>query len=360
MKYTKTEAINKIQENAKIYRDKLANTSLLIVYKDRMDSKIKNIEVMFLPNNFQHLTGVKMLDEKGNIREHTAKEFYNRSLYKPFITESEIQFKEDGTTPLKLDAMHSIMNITKISKIAGNYNNYKPKLKCDYVIGNVNSCLCLTEMSDDALCYPTSALSEDIRKLVTYSSQVLFVMQAPLINEQTLYEKIVNVAKGININKIKLPKDILDKINPEVFNCNKIYNLNDLINTMQIIEKIRIELSEDEISGKIYNKLLWSTEKLRKICNYYKNVNESNEDIKNAYTYINNNSIQIRNYLVWDNHNKTDLDKEIIESKNIKTILNNLKSCIKDKDADFNKNKIVEKEKNYELRMECRKHGTYE
>lgn len=332
MKYTKTEAINAIQRNAKIYKDKLANTSLLIVYKDKMDNKIKSIEVMFLPTNFQHLTGIKLIDNNGIIREHTAKEFYNRSLYKPFLTEKEILFKNDGTTPLKLDALYSIMNITKITKIAGEYSDYRPNLKCDYVIGNTNACLCVTSMDDD-LCYPTSALNEDIRNLVTYSSQVLFVMQTPFpsINEDIpMYNKIVSKAKNLNINEIILPNYILEKINPEIFKVdNKKYTIDELDKIVEKIENIRIKITlNNGLSGKDYVDLKDYTLQLTNICDYYKNTMKKDDDIIKAYSFFNNNTLKIRDFLVLDSNNNAELDKQITISQYIKEILINLKKCV--------------------------------
>ena len=42
----------------------------------------------------------------------------------------EFQFKQDGTTQLKLVALPTLMDITKITKITGDYNNVRPYLFC--------------------------------------------------------------------------------------------------------------------------------------------------------------------------------------------------------------------------------------
>lgn len=52
-----------------------------------------------------------------------------------------VTLHKDGTTQLKLGALPVLMDITKITKITGDYNNVRPYLFVDKVMGGVNFCL---------------------------------------------------------------------------------------------------------------------------------------------------------------------------------------------------------------------------
>lgn len=76
-------------------------------------------------------------------------------------------------TGLKLAALPALMDITKITKITGDYNNVRPYLFVDKVMGGVNFCLGLSK--EDNVYVPSSALLEDIKRLPDAPSQVLAI-----------------------------------------------------------------------------------------------------------------------------------------------------------------------------------------
>ena len=207
--YTLDEGRSIVMRCAKQYEKNLLNKSYLIIYKDRTDNLIKDLEMCFGEENYQHLTGIELVDEEGKIREHVAELFFDKCL-KNGLKKSEIQFKKDGTTNLKLAALPVIMQIQKVTKIAGNYNGMRPYLIADKIIGNVNFCLGL-KFDDKQRCYvPASSLLEDIKVLTDAPSQVLAIFSKD--EGEELYENVRHVAKGVNLNNIKLPKYIDDKI----------------------------------------------------------------------------------------------------------------------------------------------------
>ena len=61
------------------------------------------------------------------------------------------------------------MDVTKITKITGDYNNLRPYLFVDKVMGGINFCLGLSREND--VFVPSSALLEDIKKLTASPSQ---------------------------------------------------------------------------------------------------------------------------------------------------------------------------------------------
>ncbi len=116
----------------------------------------------------------------------------------------EFRFKQDGTTQLKLAALPVLMDITKITKITGDYNNVRPYLFVDRVMGGVNFCLGLSR--EDNVYVPSSALLEDIKRLTDAPSQVLTILEKGIDTE--IYSTVKHVAKGVNLNNITLPQEI--------------------------------------------------------------------------------------------------------------------------------------------------------
>lgn len=125
----------------------------------------------------------------------------------------EFQFKADGTTHLKLDALDSLTDVSKITKITGDYNGVRPYLYVDKIMGGVNFCLGLSK-EDDAY-VPSSALLEDIKKLTDSPSQVLAIFEKG-VNEN-IYTTVKHVAKGLNLNRITLPDEIKQLISLEKY-----------------------------------------------------------------------------------------------------------------------------------------------
>ena len=102
MSISKKQAVAIAIKEGKQYRDKLANTMLFILYRDKEDNQLKYIEIEFHPDKFQHLTGMLLTETNEDtgerfIRQFTALEFYNRCIGMPYITESEIEFKDEKT-----------------------------------------------------------------------------------------------------------------------------------------------------------------------------------------------------------------------------------------------------------------------
>lgn len=143
MKFTKEDARRRVLNCAKQYQQKLLNKKLIIIYRERKDNAIRYIEVIFHERNYQHLTGLELLDKKGNVLRNQSMNFYRKCIDNKLSVE-ELQFKQDGTTQLKLEALPVLMDITKITKITGDYNNVRPYLFVDKVIGGVNFCLGLS------------------------------------------------------------------------------------------------------------------------------------------------------------------------------------------------------------------------
>ncbi len=203
MKFTKEDARRRVLNCAKQYQQNFLNKELLVIYRDRQCNNIRYIEVVFHERNYQHLTGLELIDPNGNVLNNQSLNFFRKCMENKLGLD-EFRFKKDGTTHLKLEALPVLMDVTKITKITGDYNNVRPYLFVDKVMGGVNFCLGLSR--EGSVYVPSSALLEDIRKLTEAPSQVLVIMEKN--NTTNIYSIVKHVAKGLNLNTIKLPEEI--------------------------------------------------------------------------------------------------------------------------------------------------------
>lgn len=210
MKYTIEEARRIVLNCAKQYREKLLNRKLIIIYRERRDNSIRYIEVVFYERNYQHLTGVELVNKNGDVLHGQSMNFYRKCIENK-LSRDEIRFKKDGTTPLKLDALPILTDVTKITKIIGDYNGSRPYLYVDKVMGGVHSCLGLSREREGYV--PSSALREDIKQLSGNPSQVLAILQKEVGAET--YCLVKHVAKGLDLNRTSLPDEIHAKISLE-------------------------------------------------------------------------------------------------------------------------------------------------
>jgi len=207
MKFTREEARRRVLNCAKQYKQRLLNKKLLIIYRDRQDSIIRYIEVIFHERNYQHLTGLELVDRNGNVLCNQSKNFFRKCIENKLGLE-EFRFKQDGTTQLKLAALPMLLDVSKITKITGDYNNIRPYLYVDKVMGGVNFCLGLSREND--VYVPSSALLEDIKKLTSAPSQVLAILEKDINDD--IYCRVKHVAKGVNLNKVVMPQEIKEMI----------------------------------------------------------------------------------------------------------------------------------------------------
>ena len=210
MKITKEDARRLVLNCAKKYQQNLLNKMLLVIYRDRLDNKIHFIEVVFRKRNYQHLTGLELIDNDGKVLRNQSLNFYRKCIENK-LSLNEIRFRQDGTTQLKLTALPILMDVTKITKITGDYNNLRPYLFVDKVMGGVNFCLGLS--LENNIYVPSSALLEDIKNLTNTPSQVLAILQKDITDIK--YTNVKHVAKGLSLKKLTLPNDIKKMINLE-------------------------------------------------------------------------------------------------------------------------------------------------
>lgn len=211
--YTKKEALRIIIATAKEYAKMLEGLNYLFIFRDRTSNEIEYFESVFLPRNYQHLTGVEFLDTAGNLQKNSV--FFYHKCIDNILAEDEFRFKEDGTTPLKLEALPKLVQFLRFSKMTALYNGIGPKLMVDRVAGTTNYCLGFIKDGDYFV--PSSCLLEDIRKLGDNPSQILAIMSKKANQSEPIYKEIRYVAKGVPLNKLKLSDELSRLISLEKY-----------------------------------------------------------------------------------------------------------------------------------------------
>ena len=205
------EAIRIITLAAYEYEKNLNNRNFIFIFKNRTTNQIEYFESVFLSRNFQHLTGLDFLDRNKNPLQSSTY-FYKKCLNKT-LTPSEIRFKDDGTTELKLQALPLIVKFLKSSKMTAIYNSFRPKLAIERLVGTTTFCL---GFKKDALYYvPSSCLLEDIRDLSDVTFQILAIFSKPSNKNFPIYKDICYVAKGVELSYPSLPQELSRLINLE-------------------------------------------------------------------------------------------------------------------------------------------------
>lgn len=201
------EIVKKLNESAKIYKENLQNTNLLIIYNK--NNRVEYIEVLFLARNFMHLTGVRSLEKSGKYKK--ANQFYNACLNNK-LSYKDIIIKDDGTTKLKLDIISNLVNIDKECKMIGMYDNSKKELITDILVGSVHMCVGL--IRDSKTYYiPNTLLKEDIRKLTIERYPIIGILKKK-INEEK-YQTLTYISKKMDISMITKNIELCNKINIE-------------------------------------------------------------------------------------------------------------------------------------------------
>ena len=170
-KHTAKDAVKIIIATAKDYNRLLENKNFIFIYRNRLNNQIEYFETVFLPRHFQHLCGVDYINSDNGKVIHNSTDFYKRALNNE-LSHKEIKLREDGTT------------------------NY-----------------CLGFSKEGKYYMPSSCLLEDIRNLGDHPSQILAVLSKNNNASEQVYSEIRYVAKGVPLNKIKMPNNLNQMIN---------------------------------------------------------------------------------------------------------------------------------------------------
>jgi len=187
----KSEAIRKLTVCAEQFNRNLANRNILYVFSN--SGKNQYFETLFLPRHYLHLTGVKLL--ANNIK---SVDFYKLCLRNQ-LSPSVFSFHENGTTEMKLSVLPQIMNIHKVAKMVGDYDNTKSVLFTEKIVGSITACIGFVR--DRYYYIPNTTLREDIRTITKSPQKKVLAIFTKRVDDKQ-YSECSYLAKNISVDSI--------------------------------------------------------------------------------------------------------------------------------------------------------------
>lgn len=203
---TKKEAVSIISKCARQYALNLCDKQVVFVYRDQKN-KPDYVEVFFRSNNFMHFTGI----EAKNLMK--ANRFY-RDAIQQRLKESNLIFKDNHTTELKLQILPKIMNIASSARMIGDYAGTGVDLYTEKVTGTTSACLGLIEKN--GIYIPNTVLQEDIRDIIPKPPGKIFAIFRKDIHQKQ-YTELTYKSKSSHITQKCLPKELSPQIAPSLW-----------------------------------------------------------------------------------------------------------------------------------------------
>lgn len=199
----KEVALKIIIDCALKYKQNLENQNYLFVFSNP-DKIINYFEAVFLPRNFKHLTGIK------NIRKRitSSVEFYELCTKKELKLD-DFELSNDGTTILKLAVLPLLMDIHKNAKMIGDYDHFKVNLRTKKLAGSLTACLGF--VCENEYYIPNTVLNQDIRDIAVKPLNRIIAIYSKTTHDP-LYTRLRYLGKGITPETLKIPGNILEKI----------------------------------------------------------------------------------------------------------------------------------------------------
>lgn len=194
----KKQALAILFNAAKLFKKNLEDKKFLVIFKDT--TTIDSLELKFSASNFLHLTGVES--------DFRSSHFYKRCIIQR-LTVNDFNFREDGTTELKLEVLERMMDFCKNVKMIGDFNDNSLKLSTEKVAGNVFASIGFVKNNDFFV--PNTLLNKDIRHSTNKTKQVLFILSKNMSDE--MYKVLEYSAKDNNITDYTFDKKIENMIN---------------------------------------------------------------------------------------------------------------------------------------------------
>jgi len=321
---SKQDAIQIMACAANIYKEKMSNKDLLVVYGDTRRNSLSYLELSAKDYNFLHLTGVTL--SNANIR---ANNFIN-SLSN--IQPQDFNFR-DGTTHLKLEILSDVVNPSKTFRAVGDYNNGHPLIKADVMIGGKKCCMGLVEAKNGKY-MPSTALKSDVNKEIKNTEkttrikegkQIFAMMQKESCDKE--YRTISYLAN--NMYAHKLFRDLCEKC-PEVPIVLKDINYETLLPIQQMKEEMFFSLERKEEQKKEVETILESIADSRE-----KAIVDNDENALEQYY-----NLQDSLHEKIQQANLFDFAKEILEKQQSKTSNDDIASEIQTEISQIDKLKL--------------------
>ena len=188
---TKREAIEKITQAAKIFKNIYLNKNLLIIYGNPVHPQY--IQINSTDRHFLHLTGVLL---NPNITNNTPEAFFDKAI-NGRLREVEFEFKNSFTLQ-KLEILVQTLDIRTSARMIGDFSGNRVNLKTDKLAGGTSSFLGFIKVGENYV--PNTVIKGDIRKDALFTERVLGVLSKRITEPQ--YNERIYVAKKIDAERL--------------------------------------------------------------------------------------------------------------------------------------------------------------
>jgi hypothetical protein len=200
----KRQALRIIYDCAATYRVNLEGKNILFVFGNEREPLI--FEAAFPAQNFQHLTGVQT-------PRLSSAAFYRDCLDRR-LSPARFSFAGNGTTPLKLSVLPTIMRIATSARMVGDYDGSQAYLYTERLVGGTSASIGFVADSNypgSGLYVPNTALKGDIRDI---ARKPVKRMLAILVKAATLttYSDVSYLAKGVTCDKLSRMEPLESKL----------------------------------------------------------------------------------------------------------------------------------------------------
>ena len=191
----KERDMNVLKECAFLYKLNLMNKNLLVVSAYKEQISLTSIE--FNKNNYKHLTGI--------IASLSANKFMD-ALLGDRLSFDDWDYKNDGTSQLKIRALPQTVELHKNARMIGTYSGNRIYLKSDVCFGGVYCYLGLVVDRNnnnltEGIYVPSSLINGNIKEDTNNQERIIAMFRKN--KKDTKYKELTYLAKDVSLNQLK-------------------------------------------------------------------------------------------------------------------------------------------------------------
>ena len=162
-KFTKQEAISIVHLAAISYQEKLSNRMFRLIYENVLQHRMDTVDIMFLPKNFKHLTGLQT--------KLKPQLFFNACLGQR-LSVRDISFDSRGNTQRKLEVIRMMPDVFYHPCWIGDSLNNDIYINADYYVGDTRCVLSVGFRNMEERGVPITLKKQSIREVVKKECKV--------------------------------------------------------------------------------------------------------------------------------------------------------------------------------------------
>lgn len=178
-KFTKQEAISIVHLAAISYQEKLSDRIFRLIYENILQHRMDTVDVMFLPKNFKHLTGLQT--------KLKPRLFFNACLGQR-LSVRDISFDSRGNTQRKLEVIRAMPDVFYHPCWIGASLNNDLYINADYYVGDTRCVLSVGFRGTKDGDVPITLKKQSIREVVKKECKVYVIAAKSLQAEQETWK----------------------------------------------------------------------------------------------------------------------------------------------------------------------------